>query len=140
MDNLVLLLHVSASLAMFSLIWVIQILHYPSFHFVDQERFENFESFHAKRISYLVIPFMLTELFTGFYLVYSLSSNSLLWGLNLLTILLLWAITLFVSSPLHGQLLEGYNNKVVDQLISTNWYRTFLWTLKLPIIYLAISL
>ena len=35
------------------LIWTIQLVHYPAFTYVENQRFTEFEQFHAKRISSL---------------------------------------------------------------------------------------
>ena len=47
---------------MVGVIWVIQLVHYPSFHFINKKDYEQFQDFHMKRITYIVMPTMLIEL------------------------------------------------------------------------------
>ena len=124
-----LLLQLFSTFFMTGLIWVIQLVHYPSFVYVDRKSFVDFENFHGKRISLIVIPAMVLELLSalGLYLVAPEALLTLA-GVNLGLLLLVWAVTLMVSARLHGKLLKGYNPSYIQQLVSTNWARTFLWT------------
>lgn len=116
------------SFGLFILIWLIQCLHYPTFLFTDQKRFVHFEVFHTKRISYIVIPLMMSEalcmLMIRDFVVIAIVS-------------LIWASTFFIQVPCHNKLKHGYDEVVIRKLIRTNWIRTVLWSLKL--IYLLSS-
>ena len=50
-----LILHLIATSVMVGVIWVIQLVHYPSFHFVELKQYTTFQRFHMARISYVVI-------------------------------------------------------------------------------------
>lgn len=127
-----LLIQLLASFGMLVLIWLIQLLHYPSFLFVETSRFQDFESFHQKTISYLVVPLMLSELLLGLYFAFEFTNP---WTLsNLLLVLVLWAYTFAVSARIHQKLSSGYDTKLILQLISTNWPRTILWTSKFALL------
>ncbi len=117
--------------ALVGLIWAIQLVHYPSFHFISHEKFKNYILFHGKRISCVVIPLMLTEL--GASLVFLFNSNSNFKALEVLSMFFLiaiWVVTFTVSAPIHGKLLKGYNKKLVNKLVMTNWFRTVFWTIR----------
>ena len=58
-------IHLISTSMMVAIIWIVQILHYPTFKFIDQKRYEEFQDFHMKRISYIIIPIMLVELISG---------------------------------------------------------------------------
>jgi hypothetical protein len=117
-----------ATLFLTGLIWVIQILHYPSFQFVGAENFIKFHEFHSSRITFIVAPLMLLEIVTSAYLLnYAFNSTSMF---NLVTVLLLWGLTFFISVPIHTRLSEGYNLELIQKLVTTNWYRTALWTVR----------
>ncbi len=118
------------------LIWIIQILHYPSFRFVEQKNFTNFEAFHTKSISYIVMPLMLIELAVSVYLAYTSPDNTLILS-SMIIVVLIWLSTFIFSVPCHHHLEKEYNSVVIEKLISTNWPRTIGWTLKL---ILAVSL
>ncbi len=107
------------------LIWIIQILHYPTFLFVDRESFVRFEAFHAGRISFIVIPLMLMEL--GLALV-----NPRLLVTPL--VILIWLSTFLLQVPCHNKLQAGYDEATIRRLINTNWIRTILWSLKLLVL------
>ena len=126
--DIVILLNLITAWALAGLIWTIQLVHYPSFHLIDPARFEEFCSFHQRRITYIVAPLMLTELWVSVLLIlrgldfYTLS--------NFLIVGLLWICTVFLSMPLHKKLDSGFSIEVIHQLVATNWPRTFLWTVR----------
>lgn len=108
------------------LIWVIQLVHYPSFEFVDGA-FVDFHRFHSQRISWIVIPLMLVELASAMALA---AENPSHYGLNALGVALIWLSTFFLSVPIHNQLVDGKNQELIAQLVLSNWPRTVLWTLR----------
>lgn len=110
------------------LIWLIQVVHYPSFFYVDESRFVDFEKFHSDRISYIVVPAMIIELVVACLLVYLYPSPLLKWSLSF--VILIWFSTFFLSVPLHQILGEKHDFKVITRLIFTNWPRTTLWSAK----------
>ena len=115
------------------LIWTVQIVHYPSLAFVNPESFKAAHSFHSRRISLLVIPLMLLELISAGVLVVVYHENTFLtWfaWVNLLSILLIWISTFLLSVPLHVELSQGYNAKTLSKLVTSNWPRTILWSIR----------
>lgn len=130
--NPIVVAHLFSCFFMTGLIWVIQIVHYPTFHFVDKSQFQVFEKFHSARISLIVIPIMLLELFTGIFLL--MKSPGTFFILNSFGLVLIWISTFFLSVPLHGKLLknsdQGLSKSLTENLIFTNWPRTILWTLR----------
>ena len=56
-----LFLHILSTAIMVGIIWVIKIIHYPSFHYIDKSRYLSFQIFHMNKISYIVIPFVAIE-------------------------------------------------------------------------------
>lgn len=113
---------------MTGLIWLVQLVHYPAFHFVDQKQFSDFHFFHSQRITWIVLPIMFVELVTAVLLFYT--AGGMIWGLNLLGVLLLWLATALLSVPIHNQLAIAPTPALVENLIWTNWPRTILWTLR----------
>lgn len=120
------------TLILFGLILVVQIVHYPAFHWVDGDHFPEFEQFHAQRISYIVAPLMLTELALAVSL-YFLSDGDEFDNfalLNLSTVILIWLSTLFLSIPCHNGLTRQKDRRLIEKLINSNWIRTILWGLR----------
>lgn len=118
-----------ACAAMTGLIWVIQLVHYPAFHFVEKANFSQFEKFHTTKISFIVMPVMVIELLSALALVTFAESTADWWILaNMAILVFIWLFTAFVSARYHGLLTKGYDKLIVDNLVRTNWVRTVLWT------------
>ena len=125
-------IHFLSTSLMVGIIWVIQLLHYPTFHFIKESDYVEFQHFHMQRISFIVVPVMIIELLSGFMLVYYFRSNLLI--LCLIILLFIWLITFVFFTKLHQSLLDGYDKKIVDKLVKINWSRTVLWSLRLIIL------
>ena len=124
--------HFLSTSLMVGIIWVIQLLHYPAFNFIKESDYVEFQHFHMQRISFIVVPVMILELFSAFMLVYYFRSNLLI--LCLIILLFIWLITFVFFTKLHQSLLDGYDKKIVDKLVKINWSRTVLWSLRLIIL------
>lgn len=130
MPQNVFVIHFFTAVFMTGLIWTIQLVHYPSFHYVEESQFIPFEAFHSFRISFIVLPVMLVELFSAAVIIYLLPTFRI-WAIgNFLLLASIWLITFFISAKLHGELMHGYNQAKVDWLVTSNWFRTSLWTLR----------
>ena len=125
-------IHFLSTSLMVGIIWVIQLLHYPTFHFIKESDYVEFQYFHMQRISFIVVPVMIIELLSGFMLVYYFRSNLLIFCLIIL--LVIWSITFVFFTKLHQSLLGGYDKIIVDKLVQINWSRTVLWSLRLIIL------
>ena len=122
------------SAALFGIIWLVQRLHYPSFMFLDQLTFKTAMKHHQDRISWVVVPLMLTELLLAVVAVIrDVSTHTLT---ILIIVIMIWLVTFTIQVPLHSKLLlEGFNEQRIHRLVRTNWIRTLLWTLKLFVIF-----
>ena len=117
---------------MVGVIWVIQLLHYPSFHFINEKKYIEFQHFHMQRISFIVIPVMLIELASALLLSYFFRSSL---TIILLALLLgVWGITFIFFTNMHQKLTNGFDPSIVDKLVKINWSRTALWSLRLIIL------
>ena len=124
--------HFLSTSFMVGIIWVIQLLHYPTFHFIKESNYVEFQHFHMQRISFIVVPAMILELLSAFMLVYYIPSNLLI--VCLIILLVIWSITFVFFTKLHQGLLGGYDKIIVDKLVQINWSRTVLWSLRLIIL------
>ena len=129
-----LIIHLIATSVMVGVIWIIQLVHYPSFHFIELKQYTIFQRFHMSRISYVVIPAMLTELFTLILIVISMDQIDTLVLASAILLIFIWLITAVFFSGAHQKLTLGYDQTVVDKLVKLNWGRTLLWTLRLLLI------
>ena len=117
---------------MVGVIWVIQLLHYPSFHFINEKKYVDFQHFHMERISFIVIPVMIIELASALLLAYFFQSSLTI--ILLALVLGVWLITFIFFTNMHQKLTNGYDRTTVDSLVKINWSRTALWSLRLIIL------
>ena len=109
------------------LIWVIQVVHYPTFEFIDNANFLAFHQHHTTAISLIVMPLMIAEVGLGIYLVKQHPSTYI--G-PLILVALIWLSTFLIQVPIHNALGEGKDSFLIQKLVNTNWIRTIMWTIK----------
>ena len=124
-------LHLIATSMMVAIIWMVQILNYPSFLFVDKKQYTEFQQFHMKKISYIIVPIMLLELFSGFGILFYIEKAQLSLYASLTLLVLIWVITGLFFTKYHTELSKKYNRNTILRLIRFNWIRTVLWTIRL---------
>lgn len=132
------LLNLAVTFYMLGLIWIVQLIHYPSFMLVDPSQFAAFHDKHSQALGLLAGPAMILELILSFLLFWREAGllTALLVGLTLA----LWISTFFLSVPLHNRLASGYSKVLIVRLVQTNWVRTILWSLKAGVsVFILIS-
>ena len=128
--SLCFLLDLAATLYLWGVIWTIQLVQYPLFARVGAAGWADFHAAHTRLMTLVVLPAMVTEMGTSGLLALGRPawlSAPLLWlgfGLAIGT----WAVTFFVSVPLHDTLSRGFDAAAIGRLVSTNWLRTAFWT------------
>ena len=124
-------LHLSATAIMVGVIWIVQLVHYPSFYFIEEKNFQEFSYFHQRNITYIVGPVMLIEFLSGLYL---LPKSEILFQVNMGLLVCIWLVTFFFSVKEHNHLISGKDLESIRRLVKTNWARTILWTIRLIIL------
>jgi len=127
--ELIFLINTFASFFMTGLIWTVQQVHYPSFHFVGTTGFKGFQQHHVHSIGKIVVPIMIIEIGSSLGLAW-MSGWLSLDAMGFYVVILIWITTGLFSVPEHAKLETGKDDKVISRLVSTNWIRTLLWTLK----------
>ena len=124
------LLDLASTLYLWGVIWTVQIVHYPLFTRVGTASWADYHTAHTRRMTVVVLSAMVTELGCSGLLAFAHPSwlaTGLLWvGFALAA--LTWAVTFFVSVPLHETLSRGFDAAAVARLVVTNWLRTAFWT------------
>lgn len=128
MKALALSLNHMSALYMCGVIWLVQLIHYPSFSKINSGSFQQFHSQHTTAMSFIVGPVMVIELLTSVWLLHDETNLSNL--TNVIFVISLWLLTFLVSVPLHNKLALGHDPAVLQSLVQTNWPRTVLWTLR----------
>lgn len=138
-------LHLIATAGMAGIIWFVQLVHYPLFHYVGKNEYERHHTQHMTRTGLLIAPLMLTEMGTGLMLLLesvlapgSVFSHPSLFNASMLLLGLIWLSTFLVQVRYHRELDKGRDESAIHDLIRTNWVRTVLWTLRLPLLVIAL--
>lgn len=141
-DSSVFILHLVSTSIMVGVIWIIQLVHYPTFLFIDKQKYMKFQEFHMSRVSYIVMPTMIAELFSGIYILFY--NNVLIVNTFFLlasfSLFLNWVITALVFVKIHNGLLIKYEKNIILLLVKFNWIRTILWSLRLVFLTIIIFL
>ena len=116
----------SIDFGMLILIWMVQIIVYPTFHKIAKEDFINWHRSYCNAIGFFVLPVMVCQLLEASSACFFTAEN-LAW-VRLGAVLGAWGITFLVSAPCHRILQEGKKTQMIDRLVRTNWWRTLLWT------------
>tara|TARA_R110002050_G_scaffold251642_1_gene389908 strand:- start:1221 stop:1637 length:417 start_codon:yes stop_codon:yes gene_type:complete len=110
------------------LIWMVQLVIYPSFSYYKQEDLFKWHETYTKRIAVIVIPLMLGQLITSSIQIYTnldfytITSSLLVFGV--------WLSTFLLFVPLHTNLSKREEVELsIKKLKLHNWLRTILWSL-----------
>ena len=126
--ELLMIIRTTIDFGLVVLIWLVQVIIYPSFLYTTKEHLCKWHQTYTNLISFFVIPLMFSQLFLVLYLTYK--NPNLLNITSCMMVGLAWLSTLVLSVPLHSQIAQGSGDEVVLQsLVSTNWPRTLVWTL-----------
>jgi hypothetical protein len=108
------------------LIWLVQLVIYPSFRWSDPAHFTTWHRSYTRRLSVIVVPLMLWQAFGALVTTIHRASpvNFTLLGL----ILLIWAVTFAAAVPIHVRLAKRFRRTDVESLIRVNWLRTIGWS------------
>jgi hypothetical protein len=132
-DRLLWLIHAASTLFMAGVIAVIQGVHYPLFARVGAPGFPAYAAEHGGRITWVVGGPMLVELVTAVWLVFRPLPPGvpgwLAWA-GLAAVGALWLSTFLLQVPQHEVLRAGFDADAHRRLVSTNWLRTVLWSLR----------
>lgn len=110
------------------LIWLVQLIIYPSFLHSLPATFQDWHQAYSFRISLFVIPLMFAQVgLIGFQLF-----NAPGWPVYAAAflVLLIWVSTFTQAVPLHNLISAGQiQPDTLTLLVARNWVRTILWTL-----------
>ena len=139
-ESFLLFLHIVSTSIMIGVIWVIQLVHYPSFYYIDRSRYELFQDFHMRNISWIVFPIMSVELITGILLIQPpiFGHSNKLFFISMILLALIWLLTATLFISIHKNLSKGFNKDIINKLVNLNWLRTILWTLRIVFIFAII--
>ncbi|NRB61167.1 MAG: hypothetical protein HRU50_14665 [Winogradskyella sp.] len=110
------------------LIWIVQLIIYPSFTYYQNTSLLKWHRIYTGRVTIIVLPLMVSQLI--------ISVIQVLNGLNLYTIaslfiiIILWLLTFLLFVPLHQKIDQNkFESSTTVRLVNLNWFRTALWSL-----------
>ena len=107
------------------LIWVIQLVIYPSFEYISDQNFSKWHKNYCNIIGFFVIPLMLFQLIESVILVIDFRGV-----LNFAVVIITWTLTFTVFVHINNKLSkEGNKKDIINTLLRLNWLRVFLWSL-----------
>jgi len=106
-----------------------QILSYPLLLKLNKSNFYDYYNSYTKRISFIVIPLMIFEVFLSIILN-TILNDFYLFVSNIL-LLIIWGSTFLIQVPIHNKLSSNHSYSLINKLIFTNWIRTIAWIFKL---------
>jgi heme exporter protein D len=122
--------HLVSTVFLAGMIWTIQIVHYPLFALVGDDRFPAYEAAHSARITgVIVLPWAVQGVTTLALLLAPPQGlpRPLIWVAAVLAVLPV-VVTVVASVPAHTALADGFDAGAHARLVTTNWVRTVAWT------------
>ena len=120
-------IHSLVDFGMCVVLWLVQLVIYPSFLRVDSSDLLSWHKAYTFRVSFVILPLMFGQLVL---VILSVREDpSILEWLAFVFVLVCWILTFFVSVPLHRKIEQNDMTRETRQkLIMTNWPRTILWS------------
>ena len=120
-------LHSLVDFGMCVVLWLVQLVIYPSFLRVEPSELIAWHKAYTFRVSFVILPLMLGQLVIAILSVWE--DPSILEWIAFAFVLVCWILTFFVSVPLHRKIEQNDITRETRQnLITTNWPRTILWS------------
>lgn len=122
----------SIDFAMLVFLWLVQVIIYPSFKRISRDSILSWHKSYQTKVCIIMGPIMLLQIYgITMDFINAMSPVSII---RFLLLLICWALTIFISVPLHKKI-ERNNDleNSMNKLIQTNVPRTITWT----VIYLT---
>ena len=125
--------NLAVSWGLLILIWMVQLIVYPSFHRIPPDGFAPYHKWYVKRISSIVLPLMFAELgLTVWWILWdNFSTGSIL---SAFMVFIIWLSTFALQIPIHNRLKTGRQDRLIRRLVMTNWIRTATWSFKAAVV------
>lgn len=122
-------LRLAIDFGLFILIWMVQLLIYPSFKWMAADNFKSWHRNYMRRMTYIVAPLMIAQTGLCFYFFYYYPAMVMPNITYSILVASTWISTFILFIPLHGKLDRELNKVALcDSLTHKNWIRVLLWT------------
>ncbi len=110
------------------LIWMVQLIIYPSFNYYSKTDLIQWHHIYTGRITIVVFPLMASQL--GISIIQLAADPSIFHILYGVFVAFSWVITMALFVPMHNQLSsKDFDSKIPKNLVKFNWIRTIAWSL-----------
>ncbi len=113
---------------LFVLLWLVQVVIYPSFQFYSRENLLRWHPKYTRLITFFAFPLMTGQLLLHLFQIW----NTMDWvNISMVIFIIIgWIITFGKEVPYHNKVSSGENiSQNIRLLIAWNWPRTISWTL-----------
>ncbi|EON74962.1 hypothetical protein ADIS_4656 [Lunatimonas lonarensis] len=119
-------IRLSVDSGLFILVWLVQVIIYPSFDQIAREKLTCWHRLYTQKILYFVGPMMFVQ--TGL-IAWQILLDPLVFMADGLLLAGIWINTFFIAIPIHESIdreesLKGYLHK----LLRVNLWRSWMWT------------
>lgn len=121
-------IHLVIDTALLILIWLVQLIIYPVFKYMDEVSLKKWHRLYVPRITAIVGPLMVVQVVFSIVLF----EYDRFYIIRLALLLAIWANTFIQAVPLHARIFSLQAKDLPDairRLLAVNWIRTWLWTM-----------
>ncbi|MDX1629557.1 MAG: hypothetical protein R3345_12705 [Fulvivirga sp.] len=110
------------------LIWMTQIIVYPSFTYLNQPELARWHQKYTIKITFIVAPLMFAQV--GIIVWQLIQNFHVLHMVSALLVISAWINTFFFAVPLHENITKNINESLSSKkLVRVNWFRTAVWSI-----------
>ena len=110
------------------LIWMVQLLIYPGFEFLDSVTFKQWHARYASNMTFIVAPLMFAQ--AGFVIVQFGQQINIYSTSYAVLALSAWVTTFVIFVPIHQKLdTTPHDKSLCRKLTKLNWIRVGIWSL-----------
>ncbi|WP_026950496.1 hypothetical protein [Algoriphagus mannitolivorans] len=122
-------IRLSVDSGFFVLIWLVQVIIYPSFSYMDREKFNSWHQLYTQKILYFVGPLLFVQTAViGLQILF----DPLGFMVDGILLGIIWINTFFFAVPIHNAIDRGEDiESNIQKLLRVNRWRAILWTVLL---------
>jgi hypothetical protein len=119
-------IRLSVDTGLFILVWLVQVIIYPAFDQIAEEKLKSWHRLYTQKILYFVGPMMFVQ--SGL-IAWQILNEPLLFLADGLLLAGIWINTFLIAVPIHGEIdrdetVEGH----LPKLLRVNRWRSWMWT------------
>ena len=119
-------IRLSVDSGLFILVWLVQVIIYPSFSQIAREKLNHWHRLYTQKILYFVGPLMFVQ--TGL-IAWQFLFDPLVFLVDGLILIGIWINTFFIAIPIHNAIDRGKSLSVnLQKLLRVNRWRAWMWT------------